>query len=586
MAKFFNRNISDEAHQRMQSMAGEGIRVFAMTRSGGRVIITNRNTLFARNIPDECYDKIKNYQRKGEKILCVAFHPRGGNRWSIITNKGFFNRNIPDECHDKMREMHNAGRCPTFVAFPTRGSNAWVVLSANGFYARNIPDECYQIMRNIHQGKRKVKSVAFDTDRNGWVVLAGDYFFVRNVDDELFTQMKKFRRDRWIIKNVVFDPDRRGWSISANSRYARYLSEPIRDYENKIKRKSIWQQMRDRNVPGVAVAAVANNRIAWSCGYGHLKQGEPHAVHPESLFQAASISKVIDALGILRAERMRLLDIDDDITNRLTSWTPSYARGVRGAVTIRQLLSHSGGINVGGFGGYPVGMTLPSLLQVLNGTQPPANSDRVRVTTTPGGAAEYSGGGFEILHQLLIDVVGGGFERWMQGNLLSRLGMDDTTFAINLPRAQFRDNNVAAGHDRNGNPINGDRNRYPESAAAGAYSNVLDLARMIICINSGGTVYGIRSLGQTQIADLLTPHAITAEGVIYGLGVRLNRRNRRAGFGFKYQHGGTNAGFRAAFIGFPNRNTGVAVMTNGNDSSLRWDVANAVVNAYGWASDT
>jgi CubicO group peptidase (beta-lactamase class C family) len=174
----------------------------------------------------------------------------------------------------------------------------------------------------------------------------------------------------------------------------------------------------------------------------------------------------------------------------------------------------------------------------------------------------------------------------MQREVFARIGMSDTSFALAPARASVREHNVAAGHAANGNPIAGDRNRYPESAAAGAYTNVLDLARMIIFINRGGTVGRTRWLTQARITDLLTPqHRFTASGN-RGLGVVLNRRVRRAQLGFNYQHGGTNAGFRAAFIGYPNRNTGVAVMTNGSDPTLRWDVANAVARAYGWAADT
>ena len=585
MANVFNRNITGEAHEQLTALASKGIGCFAFTPSGGWVVITNRHTCFARNIPDECFQKILEFQRKREKIHCVAFPPRGGNRWSIITEKGFFNRNIPDECHQKMREFQNSGNRVRWVAFPPKGGNSWAVLAQRGFHARNIPDECYQIMRNIHQGQRRVHTVAFDPDRKGWVVVAKDYFFARDIDDELFTQLRKFNRNRWIIKTVAFDPDRRGWSLSANSKFRNRLSEPIRDYENKIGGKSIWQSMQEAKVPGVAVAAIINNRVAWSCGYGQLKKGEDHAVHPESIFQAASISKVLAALGVLRLERLRLIDIDDDVTDRLTSWTLGFNRGIGGTSTIRGLLSHSAGTNIGGFDGYRSDASVPSLVQVLSG-QSPANSGRVRVTYTPGTSAAYSGGGFEVLQQMLEDVTDGNFNRWMKRQLFEPAGMNDTSFDLTPKRKFFSSQNVATAHDGNGRPISGERNSYPESAAAGAYTNVLDLARMIILINRGGLIGRTRLLSAAQITDLLTPqHPFPASG-IRGLGVRVNRRNNRDGLNFNYLHGGSNRGFRAAFRGFPNRGTGVVVLTNGSNRQLRWTIANAVRDAYGWNRTT
>jgi len=82
----------------------------------------------------------------------------------------------------------------------------------------------------------------------------------------------------------------------------------------------------------------------------------------------------------------------------------------------------------------------------------------------------------------------------------------------------------------------------------------------------------------------------------YGLGFVVNFTNPGAD-GFRYQHGGTNKGFKALFYGFPNRDggAGVVVMTNGDaraivgadnksdeGRNLRQAIADAVVAAYGW----
>lgn len=66
-------------------------------------------SFFARDIPEECREKLSNYALAGHKILCVAFPPNGGNRWTIVTDKTFFNRNVPQECHEKMQKMKMAG---------------------------------------------------------------------------------------------------------------------------------------------------------------------------------------------------------------------------------------------------------------------------------------------------------------------------------------------------------------------------------------------------------------------------------------------------------------------------------------------
>jgi hypothetical protein len=43
--------------------------------------------LFARNIPEECYQKLLAYAGDGHKIRVIAFPPEGGNRWLIVTDR-------------------------------------------------------------------------------------------------------------------------------------------------------------------------------------------------------------------------------------------------------------------------------------------------------------------------------------------------------------------------------------------------------------------------------------------------------------------------------------------------------------------
>jgi surface antigen len=63
-----------------------------------------------RNIADEAHQKMKEFIADGQDITWIAFAPPGGNRWSVVTNQTFFNRNIPDECHQKMKDFVDAGQ--------------------------------------------------------------------------------------------------------------------------------------------------------------------------------------------------------------------------------------------------------------------------------------------------------------------------------------------------------------------------------------------------------------------------------------------------------------------------------------------
>lgn len=155
----FNRNVPDEAHEKLKSMGPAGVRAFAFTPSGGWVIVAEGG-YFARGIPDECFAKLGELISAGHRVRCVAFPAEGGNRWIIVTDKTYVARSIPDECYDKLGAMWNAGARPTCVAFPPDGGNRWAILARKSLYCRGIDDECFQRLSNYAQGLRPAERVA------------------------------------------------------------------------------------------------------------------------------------------------------------------------------------------------------------------------------------------------------------------------------------------------------------------------------------------------------------------------------------------------------------------------------------------
>src|SRR5262249_20781691 len=108
-------------------------------------------------------------------------------------------------------------------------------------------------------------------------------------------------------------------------------------------------RMQALHVPGVSIAVIHHGKLQWARGFGVMKIGGP-AVTPETLFQAASISKVVSTLGILHLVQARKLNLDTDINEYLKSWKLPDSELTRQAkVTLRGLLTHSAGITVHGF---------------------------------------------------------------------------------------------------------------------------------------------------------------------------------------------------------------------------------------------
>src|SRR5277367_3191140 len=187
------------------------------------------------------------------------------------------------------------------------------------------------------------------------------------------------------------------------------------------------ERMAALHVPGVSIAVIHHGVIEWAQGFGVTRVGGP-PVTADTMFQAGSISKPVAAMAALRLVQQGKLSLDADVNTALSSWKLPVDPIAGGKpVTLRQLLTHTGGITVHGFEGYAFGATVPDLIQVLNG-ESPANSPAIRSEAVPGGRWKYSGGGYTIMQQVLIDATGKPFPKLLQDSVLTPIGMKESTY--------------------------------------------------------------------------------------------------------------------------------------------------------------
>jgi CubicO group peptidase (beta-lactamase class C family) len=343
------------------------------------------------------------------------------------------------------------------------------------------------------------------------------------------------------------------------------------------KRMKLADRMKHYNVPGVSIALINDFKVEWAKGYGIMEAGKDRPVTPDTLFQAASVSKPVVAAAVLRLVEAGRLELDETVNDRLASWkVPENNFTTEEKVTLRRLLSHSAGVTVHGFRGYAQGERIPSFLQILDG-RPPANSAPIRVDIVPGTKYRYSGGGFLIVQQLVMDVLKKRFPEMMQEPVLGPLGMTSSTFETRLPENLAE--RAAAGHRRNGRPIVGKWHTHPEMAAAGLWTTPSDLARFAIEIMRTRTGESGTVLPKRAVDEMLTPQIGN-----YGLGLAVIDDGRDL---FHFMHTGANEGYRCVLVGYPERGQGVVIMTTGDNSEALWEeILRSVSVEYGWVRDS
>ncbi|MGC2340384.1 MAG: serine hydrolase domain-containing protein, partial [Methyloceanibacter sp.] len=290
-------------------------------------------------------------------------------------------------------------------------------------------------------------------------------------------------------------------------------------------------------------------------------------------YQAASLSKFVAAIGALRLVEAGTLKLDEDVNEKLTSWrVRSNPLDAEHKVTLRGLLSLTGGIGVPGFLGYEVGAPVPTLTQILDGT-PPANSPPVTVIATPGSAYHYSGGGYEIAEALLQDVTGKPFPQLMQDLVLRPMGMTSSSF--DQPPSEAFASRAVSGHFADGKELPGRWHVFPEHAAAGLWSTPTDLAKLLVQL--ADTWQGLTSifLRRHTLEEMLTPQS----GGPYGLGAAVTGD----GASLVLMKRGQNVGFQGYLILYPASGQGMVVMTNSDNG---FKLAEALIKraavAYGW----
>ncbi len=335
-------------------------------------------------------------------------------------------------------------------------------------------------------------------------------------------------------------------------------------------------QMAQRKIPGLSLAIIQDGKILAARGYGvaDLTSGAP--VTPATLFQAGSISKPVSALAALHLVEAGKLSLDEDVNQKLKSWkVPGNSFTTTEKVTLRRILSHSAGLTVHGFPGYDVAEPMATLGQVLDGA-PPANTPAIRVDTLPGAIWRYSGGGFTVMQQLLIDVTGKPFPAFLQETVLAPAGMSASSFEQPEPKA--REALMATGYYADRTPVRGHWHVYPEMAAAGLWTNATDLAKFALEVQATLTGKGHGIISQAMARQYVTPQKAQS-----GLGIAV------AGTGpaLNFSHGGRDEGFDAQLLAFAETGQGVAVMINANDNSrFMGRLLSYIGRQFGWPDAT
>ncbi len=173
----------------------------------------------------------------------------------------------------------------------------------------------------------------------------------------------------------------------------------------------------DGVAPGVALAVARHGRLVRLRGYGQLDWSDPRPVDDSTLYDLASLTKVVatTTAAMILVDEGRL-DLDALLARYLAEWKPD---GAKAGVTVRQLLTHSAGLPP----------YLP-LWRELQGRE--AYYHRIGALDldyAPGTRTVYSDLGMILLQAVIERITGEPIERFVERRVFRPLGMRDTRYS-------------------------------------------------------------------------------------------------------------------------------------------------------------
>lgn len=317
---------------------------------------------------------------------------------------------------------------------------------------------------------------------------------------------------------------------------------------------------------GLAVGVVRNGRLEAFCGHGVADIGSQRPITEDTVVRVASISKTFTAIAVMQLWEQGLVDLDAPANNYLHAFQLVPASPGHRPATPRHLLTHTAGVpelvrasdllRPDWGDSVKVGEPLPSLGEVYRGG--------LRLVTEPGTAFTYTNHGFATLQQIVEEVSGEAFDRYLRQHMFEPLGMADT----DIVRTDLVAARLATGYtlDSRGAKAVVDR-EWVTPGASSIYSTTADMARYVAALLGGGANEHGSVLKPATLASMYEAH-YRPDPRVPGMGLGFDRNP--VGGHLVVGHGGILPGFNSQMFVAPDDGVGVIAFTNGARLAMLW----------------
>lgn len=317
--------------------------------------------------------------------------------------------------------------------------------------------------------------------------------------------------------------------------------------------------------PGVAVAVLRDGKVVYRRGVGvaNMEYGIP--ITPDTVFQAASLSKQFTAFAIAQLADQGRLSLDDDVRKHLT-WVPDFGP----PITIRNMVHHTSGLRdqwelllFSGFQMEDV-ITQEHVLELVKNQR--------SLNFVPGEEYLYTNTGYTLLAEIIERVTGQSYSEWVSSNIFAPLGMSHSRFVgshrMIVPNRAYS------------------YLRLDDGSYEKAVSNISTLGPTNLFTTVDDLVKWMRNyetgtLGGKDLIRLVeTPGVLNGgQEISYAFGLNIGSFRGLKTVG----HGGGQAGFRTFLLRVPEQRLGVAVLANlasASSGRLAYQIAEIILRDH------
>ena len=349
--------------------------------------------------------------------------------------------------------------------------------------------------------------------------------------------------------------------------------KPFYYLKDQVQPKSVEDLMDAYKVPGLRIVFVDKGTISWSKNYGYANLTDSAKVDHNTVFTGASLGKPITAIAALNLVEQGVLDLDDDVNNKLKGWkVPTNDFTQKEKVTLRRLIGHTSGYNRYYGPNYMPYEALPTIEQTLRGEEP-SKHPAPKLVAVPGQKYIYSNPGYLILEKLIEDVTNNKFEDVIEELVFKPSEMKTSSFVQPIPERLLK--TKATGYSENGQPQ--PYNIITFKSAGGIWTTPDDLARFTYTLLNDHH----KGLGKLVSQDM-TNQVFNRGGNLEKLGFTIMNWNNEVE-DISFRHTGQNYGFTSVIFGSVNKEQAVIIMANSVNTQQVFDhIIRAVSDEYKW----